>query len=411
MPVNGIITEIIFCRNDTFSERTKLLVPSFVSILLTYLILFILSFFFDLNLKPLDFVIMIAVFTLTIFLSKRFKSNPVLFLPSFYFFTISIKSLYQFPEGYGWILYQLLSMLLINFIGSTRCNLVNFILLISTIGFANLFEIDSNQVIYKQIPLYASFPLLLLNSYYKTLFNISKLKSVQDVFSLERELIKQQQIAAAGELTSIVSHEVNNALTILRGGVIKLQKEYTIPSEDLKYINKSSDMIHEIVSIIKRKSFISTSKSKFDLSKVLSEEVSLISSQMELGISLELEVTSKNNLVFANQGELALVVANLISNAKDALYDQEVKEKKISIFLEQNESELRLRIKDNGTGISAENFDKIFEKNFTTKSKGKGSGLGLYYVQTIIKNNKGRIEVTSSPESGTEFTIYLPPAS
>lgn len=409
--MNGIITELIFCRNDTFSERTKLLIPSFISILLTYLILFTLSFFFDLNLNLLDFAIIIAVFALTIFLSKRYKSNPILFLPSFCLFIISIKSLHQSPEDYSWTLYQLLSMLLINFIGSTRCNLVNFILLTSTIGFAHFFGSDSNHVIYNQIPLYASFPLLLLNSYHKTMFNISKLKSVEDVFSLEKEIIKQQQIAAAGELTSIVSHEVNNALTILKGGVIKLQKKFAIPSEDLKYINKSFDMIHEIVSIIKRKSFISTSKSKFDLSKVLSEEVSLISSQMESDISLELEVTSKNNLVFANPGELALVVANLISNAKDALNEQEMKEKKISIFLEQNDSELRLRIKDNGPGISPENFDKIFDKNFTTKSKGKGSGLGLYYVQTIIKNNRGRVEVSSSPESGTEFTIYLPPVS
>ena len=69
---------------------------------------------------------------------------------------------------------------------------------------------------------------------------------------------------------------------------------------------------------------------------------------------------------------------------------------------------MALRISDNGTGMDAEAVSHVFEPFFTTKPTGKGTGLGLATVYGIVKQNRGTIQVASSPEHGTVFTILLP---
>ncbi len=101
---------------------------------------------------------------------------------------------------------------------------------------------------------------------------------------------------------------------------------------------------------------------------------------------------------------------NILSNAIDALLERaEQRNKQIVIYTEIVElQQIKVRICDNGPGISPELKDKIFDPFFTTKDVGKGTGLGLSICYEIVKKHQGQISVISEPGQGTEFAIALP---
>jgi C4-dicarboxylate-specific signal transduction histidine kinase len=84
---------------------------------------------------------------------------------------------------------------------------------------------------------------------------------------------------------------------------------------------------------------------------------------------------------------LSQVVLNLLSNAKDALVQNEIKYKKVHLSLEEAEGMLIIKLKDNAGGVSHEIKDKIFDPYFTTKHQSQGTGLGLYMSSQIILNH------------------------
>lgn len=115
-------------------------------------------------------------------------------------------------------------------------------------------------------------------------------------------------------------------------------------------------------------------------------------------------------LVECYPAQLNQVFMNIISNAIDALLEQEEQEnKQILIQTETiDEKYIRVRIKDNGPGIKLENQSKIFDPFFTTKPVNKGTGIGLAISGQIIDKHKGKISVQSEPSCGTEFIIEIP---
>lgn len=102
---------------------------------------------------------------------------------------------------------------------------------------------------------------------------------------------------------------------------------------------------------------------------------------------------------------------NILSNAADALLEEDIKSKQILIQTSVDGSNhVCIRIKDNGPGIPAEIKEKIFNPFFTTKPTGKGTGLGLSISQQIIAKHHGTIAVLSELGKGTEFVIKIPVA-
>ena len=102
--------------------------------------------------------------------------------------------------------------------------------------------------------------------------------------------------------------------------------------------------------------------------------------------------------------QLIRVVTNLVKNATQAVLDNENPEIKVSVFCDEND--IKIRIQDNGIGISEENKTKIFEPKFTTKSS--GMGLGLAMVKNIVETYHGSITFTSQIGIGTIFTVSFP---
>jgi two-component system cell cycle sensor histidine kinase/response regulator CckA len=111
--------------------------------------------------------------------------------------------------------------------------------------------------------------------------------------------------------------------------------------------------------------------------------------------------------ILADPSQLFQVVLNVIANASHAIGSAHGT---ITLRLDHGDSFVRIVISDTGRGMDEATQRRIFEPFFTTKAPGEGSGLGLAVVHGIIANHGGRIDVKSTPQAGTVFTILLPKA-
>lgn len=103
-------------------------------------------------------------------------------------------------------------------------------------------------------------------------------------------------------------------------------------------------------------------------------------------------------------GQLNQVFMNILTNAIDATPEGG----KIIITTSKENDQLKISFRDTGKGMSKEVKQRIFDPFFTTKEVGKGTGLGLSISFGIVEKHKGRIEVRSEVDKGSEFIIYLP---
>ena len=123
------------------------------------------------------------------------------------------------------------------------------------------------------------------------------------------------------------------------------------------------------------------------------------------------EITVENNIpkniqMFGHQVGFSQILMNLITNAVDAVKPGEGK---ILINAKiEDENKIVLIVSDNGMGISNQILQRIFDPFFTTKEVGKGTGLGMHIVKTEVERHYGKIEVSSTVNVGTTFTLHFP---
>ena len=113
-----------------------------------------------------------------------------------------------------------------------------------------------------------------------------------------------------------------------------------------------------------------------------------------------------NILGFSN--EFSQVILNMLSNSKDALIFNEIKDSKVIIKSYINNENIFINIEDNALGIPMDIIDKIFDPYFTTKEEGKGTGIGLYMSKIIIESNMNGKITAENRDNGSMFTIKIP---
>ena len=232
----------------------------------------------------------------------------------------------------------------------------------------------------------------------------------KNLLAVEQTLEQHSKLAALGEMSAAISHELNQPLaamkTYLAGASLLLKRNR--PQETVAALMRIDGLIHRMGEITKQlKSFARKNTESFvplNFNDAILEAMSIMEPQLkQSGIKIDTNIPSEPVLIVGDQQRLEQVIINLIRNAIDALDDTELPS--ITISLDKNNS-VRFSIRDNGKGIN--DLEKLFEPFQTSKDPGKGLGLGLAISSNIISELGGSLSGENLTPTGAEFTIKLP---
>jgi C4-dicarboxylate-specific signal transduction histidine kinase len=229
--------------------------------------------------------------------------------------------------------------------------------------------------------------------------------------SLQRQLIRQERLAAIGVLVSGVAHELNNPLQAILGFAELLQLNDDLPEDvrhDLSLIRRESTRASGIIRNLQRFGRQSTAPTPIRLSDVVASVLELRQRKIDAqGIRLDIEDQS-DAIVSAVFTELQQVVLNFVINAEQAVGAVDAPRKRVKIRTSDARNSARLEVEDYGDGVPPGDEAKLFQPFFTTKPVGEGTGLGLSVSYGIITSHGGEIGYRRSATGGAIFYFELP---
>jgi C4-dicarboxylate-specific signal transduction histidine kinase len=232
--------------------------------------------------------------------------------------------------------------------------------------------------------------------------------------SLQRQVVRQERLAAVGLLVSGVAHELNNPLQAILGTIELLERQQDLRPDirsEIAFVKTQSGRAHEIIRNLSRFSNQQPGPpTLIDLRAVIGEIVQLRKNNLEnASIALDIEASSGRK-VYANFTEIEQVTLNFVINAQQAIEGAKPAKGRILIRLTDTGRKVRLEVSDNGPGVSPADEPKLFQPFFTTKPVGKGTGLGLSVSYGIIDSYGGAIGYASNEWGGATFFFELPSA-
>ena len=234
---------------------------------------------------------------------------------------------------------------------------------------------------------------------------------------LQAMLLRNQRQEILGTISGSIAHDLKNVLTPIMIATEMLEQH--TDERGQRFINMIKRGCGHGVSLIQQiLKFSKGAKNQtntIEITNLISEIHEMISLTMSKVVKVTTEVPSDLWLAIGDATQLHQVILNLCVNARDAMPEGgELSLRAENIFWTGNQNHptpghyVAIHISDTGMGMSKETLAQIFEPFFTTKGEEKGTGLGLFTVQTIIRNHNGFIEVHSELNKGTTFTIYIP---
>ena len=230
--------------------------------------------------------------------------------------------------------------------------------------------------------------------------------------SLQRQVVRQERLAAVGVLVSGVAHELNNPLQAILGTAELLERHRNLSPEALEevaFVKTQSGRAREIIRNLSRfSSQQSGPPAVVDLGEVIAEVVQLRRRDLDnSSIALEVEIGTVRT-VYANFTEVEQVTLNFVINAQQSLEAVGRTKGRIRIRVFDAGKKVRLEVQDDGPGVSPEDEPKLFQPFFTTKPVGKGTGLGLSVSYGIIESYGGVIGYCGNEWGGATFFFELP---
>ena len=237
------------------------------------------------------------------------------------------------------------------------------------------------------------------------------LTDITEEQKISKHLAQTERMASIGQLAAGVAHEINNPLgVILCYGdlILKNGESSSQIKEDTQVIQKHANGCKTIVeSLLNFARVADTRMQKADIHACLLDVLSVLQSQMKnQNIMIETRLDQAVGNILFDEDKIKQVFMNLLMNSMQAM--PEGGNLELITHYDSELEEIKIDVSDTGGGILEDNLAKIFEPFYTTKDRGKGTGLGLSVSYGIIQQHNGNISVSSQPDKGTTFSIFLP---
>jgi len=237
----------------------------------------------------------------------------------------------------------------------------------------------------------------------------------------EADLMHAQRMEAVGRLTGGVAHDFNNLLTVVIGALDMMlrspddaARQKKMGEAALAAARRGERLTHQLLAFSRRQALRPEAT---DLNALIRESEPLLRRALGEAIDFRLKLRRGGARVSVDPAQFEAALLNLVVNARDALGDSgRVSVQTLTCPVAAGEvAELApgdyicITVSDNGSGMSQDVMERVFEPFYTTKPVGKGTGLGLSQVYGFARQSGGSVRLTSTPGKGTEVRLYLPP--
>lgn len=230
----------------------------------------------------------------------------------------------------------------------------------------------------------------------------------------ELVLMQQSKMAMMGEMIGAIAHQWRQPLNSLGIMVQDVHEAYKFDELSEEYILSFKGTAMSIIQRMSKtiddfRNYFKPNKQEeeFSLESAVEQTLNLVLPQLNNNnIAVDFQKEGKH-LVHGYKNELEQAILIIVSNAKDALLDNKIKNPQIEIAIKGASDKISLIIEDNGGGVPKTIIDRIFEPYFTTKEQGKGTGIGLYIAKEIVERQMGGKISVENTERGARFLVEL----
>jgi signal transduction histidine kinase len=224
----------------------------------------------------------------------------------------------------------------------------------------------------------------------------------------QKQLIQSEKLAATGQFSASLAHEINNPLGIIKNYLQILWESMETNSNNQDNLSAIKAEVDRIARIVK--SFLDFSRptkeemSFLGITEIINQVIFLVKQEfLSRDIRITADLPENLSKIFGSEDQLKQVFLNLLVNSRDFMPQGG----EINIRAREITGKVEIEFSDTGCGILEDNLNRIFDPFFTTKTDGRGTGLGLWICYGIIQRHGGSIQAKRKKQ-GTSFTIYLP---
>jgi PAS domain S-box-containing protein len=246
---------------------------------------------------------------------------------------------------------------------------------------------------------------------------------ITDQKGLEEQLRQSQKMDAVGRLAGGIAHDFNNLLAVIVGYAELVQRAlgaahpaHRRVEEIRKAADRATGLTRQLLAFSRKQVL---APRVMDLNTVVSDTAKMLQRLIGEDVRLATDLAPHLGRVKADPGQVEQVLVNLAVNARDAMAaggQLTIQTRNVLLDAAYARSQpdahagrhVMVAVTDTGHGMDAETLSHMFEPFFTTKERGKGTGLGLATVHGIVRQSGGHVTVSSEPDRGTTFKVYLP---